>query len=286
MIMGCLSKGLALILILTMAISSLTILMVKPTNAQYTQNGQHGPLSSIGMVSPINTTYTANNLTMSFHIYALYTDSLYHYELNCSIDGGESQIIPSNVSFSVAVSNEYDWQMKDWFISANLPLLAEGTHQLDVYVTFLPNNASWWWYSNYYDNSSVTFTINNGIPPAISNLSIANQTYLQRNLLLNFTTNKVLSWAGYSLDGKQNATINSNTTLSDLTVGQHNLTVYANDTLGNMGNQTVDFTIKKAQTSITLSESTIALMAVTVAILCLIIGLLLYRRHRKIAKLE
>ncbi len=40
---------------------------------------------------------------------------------------------------------------------------------------------------------------------------------------------------GYSLDNDANVTVSGNTTMSDLTDGNHSLRVYANDTFGNMG---------------------------------------------------
>jgi hypothetical protein len=48
---------------------------------------------------------------------------------------------------------------------------------------------------------------------------------------------------GYSLDGQDNVTVTGNATLSGLSSGLHNVTVYANDTAGNMGvSETIKFT--------------------------------------------
>jgi hypothetical protein len=61
---------------------------------------------------------------------------------------------------------------------------------------------------------------------------------------LAFAVNKPTSWIGYSLDGQAKATITGNTTITGLLNGLHNLTVYANDTLGNTGaSETVYFSI-------------------------------------------
>ena len=46
---------------------------------------------------------------------------------------------------------------------------------------------------------------------------------------------------GYSLDNRANVTIKVETQLSNLTNGTHNVTIYANDTLGNMGSSNVVF---------------------------------------------
>lgn len=81
-------------------------------------------------------------------------------------------------------------------------------------------------------------------PPAISVLSPENKTYTTPSILLTFTVDEPTSWIGYSLDDQPNVTITGNTTLTGLSGGSHNITVYANDTTGNMGaSDTVHFTI-------------------------------------------
>jgi parallel beta-helix repeat protein len=71
--------------------------------------------------------------------------------------------------------------------------------------------------------------------PYITILSPQNKTYITSSIPLTFTVNEPASWIGYSLDGQANVTISGNTTLTSLSYGQHSITVYANDTSGNMG---------------------------------------------------
>lgn len=81
-------------------------------------------------------------------------------------------------------------------------------------------------------------------PPGINILSPQNTTYAITPVPLTFTVNGSVSWMGYSLDEQVNVTISSNTTLAGLSVGQHSVIVYANDTSGNMGaSEAVDFAI-------------------------------------------
>jgi hypothetical protein len=63
---------------------------------------------------------------------------------------------------------------------------------------------------------------------------LVNNTFPDVNIPLIYTTNEELSWVGYSLDGTGNVTVSKNTTIvQDPTQGfTHNLTLYANDTLG------------------------------------------------------
>ena len=65
-------------------------------------------------------------------------------------------------------------------------------------------------------------------------LSPENGTYIQDHVPLEFAVNETTSWIGYSLDGQANITIAGNTTMTDLTHGEHSVIVYANDTSGYM----------------------------------------------------
>ena len=56
------------------------------------------------------------------------------------------------------------------------------------------------------------------------------------------------SWIGYSSDNQANVTINGDAVLRDLSYGIHNVTVYANDTAGNLGaSETLTFTVDKPE---------------------------------------
>jgi parallel beta-helix repeat protein len=81
-------------------------------------------------------------------------------------------------------------------------------------------------------------------PPTITILSPENTTYaVNASIPLTFTVDEFTSWMGYSLNGQANVTITENTTLPTLPDGWHYVTVYANDTFGNMGFATVYFTV-------------------------------------------
>jgi fibronectin type 3 domain-containing protein len=81
---------------------------------------------------------------------------------------------------------------------------------------------------------TVTYT-----QPEISILSPENTTYTTSTVPLTFTITKTASWIGYSLDSQVNVTIIGNTTITSLSEGTHNVTVYANDTAGNMGSSDI-----------------------------------------------
>jgi N-acetylneuraminic acid mutarotase len=89
------------------------------------------------------------------------------------------------------------------------------------------------------------------IPPVITILSPENSTY--KSLHIEYDVNKAVSWAGFSLDNNTNRTLSGITEVTDIADGQHVITIFANDTLGNMGaSQPVYFTIDNAAPTITI----------------------------------
>jgi hypothetical protein len=153
--------------------------------------------------------------------------------------------------------------------------MPEGSHSITVYGKYeFPGS-----YHNIgLDNRIVYFTVNDGNPPIISNLSLENKTYNQNNLSLNFTTDQPTSWMGYCLDGKTNITIAENTTLTGIASGSHSLTVYANDTAGNVG---VSETVNFAVTQKTEVSPTTIVAAYTVLVAVVGASLLVYFKRRK-----
>ena len=80
-------------------------------------------------------------------------------------------------------------------------------------------------------------------PPVVTILSPLNQTYYTSSVPLTYKVDEPIDWVGYSLDGAANVTLTGNTTLSGLSLGSHDLTVYANDTSGNWGLDNVGFAV-------------------------------------------
>jgi hypothetical protein len=85
-----------------------------------------------------------------------------------------------------------------------------------------------------------------GIPPKIEVISPQRGTYTTTNVTLDFTVNESVSSMSYVLDGETGIEIVGNTTLSDLSYGAHNLTIYATDVAGNTGaSKTISFTVEE-----------------------------------------
>lgn len=116
--------------------------------------------------------------------------------------------------------------------------------------------------------------------PEIALLGMQNATY-SGSCLLNFTVSKPAVWMGYSLDGQENVTITGNSTISGLTNGLHNITVYAKDTFGNEGaSETINFTVALES----FPTAPVLAAAATLAIAC--IAILVYFKKRRATNLK
>ncbi len=167
-----------------------------------------------------------------------------------------------------------------------LPELSEGLHSLTVYLEAEvtgPDNP--WSYAD-----TIYFAIDL-TPPNISILSPVNKTYTAANITtanipLDFTVNENVSQVVFSLDGQDDTLIAGNTTLTGLSTGSHNVTMYARDVAGNTGaSETIYFTIaKESETQPELFPTTwIAAAAVSVVVAG--VGLLAYlAKIKKAAK--
>jgi len=114
------------------------------------------------------------------------------------------------------------------------------------------------------------------VPPVIDVVSPGSQSYNESSVSLVFTVNKPVNWTGYSLDGQDNVTITGNTTIAGLSNGLHNVTVYAEDSRGNMGaSETVSFSVEVP------FPTTLAATAFAVSAAVIGIGLLVYFKKRK-----
>ena len=86
-------------------------------------------------------------------------------------------------------------------------------------------------------------------PPVVTIISPQSRTYYtdtsSTSVSLKYKVNKPTDWVGYSLDKAPNETLTGNTTLHGLSLDSHTLTVYAEDTSGNMGHSSVSFKVEK-----------------------------------------
>jgi hypothetical protein len=214
------------------------------------------PYASSGPVtifSPLNRTYNSRFLTLEI----TYNRGGLEYSLNYSIDGkyeGPISLVAKNpTEFHVVNQGEGLVKLRE---------LSDGSHCLTVcsesYFSnyggvnppggpFKPTTPNGTDYSASWA-ATVYFTIDSN-QPNVSDLSLENKTYFAPDVPLNFTVNENAPQLTYSLDGLDNVTIAGNITLTGLSIGAHNVTVYVWDDAGNVGaSQTISFAIASFST--------------------------------------
>ncbi|MBM4400433.1 MAG: hypothetical protein FJ045_00620 [Crenarchaeota archaeon] len=196
--------------------------------------------------------------------------------------------IPSEVGLVYWV-HVYDPETDSWKIGADIPTDREGfgVAVLDDLFYVIGGLTS---YSplpfdpirteTYYATNERYTPFGYGtISPVVEVVSPRSQSYNVTSVSLDFTVTKAVSWMGYSLDGKENVTITGNTTLSGLTSGLHNITVYAIDEFENTGaSETIIFTIAEEPEPFPI---TLVAVASGVAVAIVGAGLLVYFKKRK-----
>jgi hypothetical protein len=122
--------------------------------------------------------------------------------------------------------------------SFNLTGLADGVHTVRVSVI-----GSYKGKAFTFSSSPLIFFVDTA-PLELNILSPESRLYNTTDIPLTLTTTEPVLWLGYSLDEGARVTITENTTLKELATGSHNLTTFANDTLGNFApSETITFTV-------------------------------------------
>jgi hypothetical protein len=133
-----------------------------------------------------------------------------------------------------------------------------------------------------YSYSTVSF-IKDLVPPRITVQSPQNTTYYSSEVKLDFTVTEGVSQILYNLDNKGNQTISGNSTLTGLLNGEHNMTLYVADLAGNaVSSKTLFFNVNSPEPFPIVPVA----VAVAVIALAMVLSLLLFRRHRKTAKMN
>ncbi len=238
--------------------------------------------SSLKILSPSNTTYNSNSLLLNVTIHRQFKPTEYNSRIMYSLNGEANVSVPSTSTFFDLTTPGSIWSALASYTlisgTTTLQNLSEGHHFLTVFGIYeRAEGISTKYPAIMHDIRTVYFTINKGISPHLTNLQIENKTYSQNDLPLNITVDKQVSWMGYSLDGQTNITFTQNITLNELAYGSHSLTVFANDTLGNMGaSENVNFSIERNEDFPVLP---FAIISIT-AIISFCAGLIVYYKRK------
>jgi hypothetical protein len=287
--------ALTLILSLLVSVSTGTLLIqnepkafiVKAENSDSNTIIDGNTNANVTIQSPENRTYSETNVTLAFTIESdnvpikNFNNTVFgvFFIHGCVFDFSTSKLVhrvsseglhknfPNNVSIVLSGSgNRYVG-------NATLTDLSQGSHNVTVWIRaerFMMGGYDYVW-SIF---QTVSFTIDS-IPPHITILAPENKAYNTSDVPLDFTVDEAVSQISYSLDGQENITAAGNMTLTGLSAGRHNVTVYATDDAENIGaSETVYFSVEEPFPT--------TLIAVAVIIVTVIgVGLLVYFKKRK-----
>lgn len=110
-----------------------------------------------------------------------------------------------------------------------------------------------------------------GAAPEIALISPKNESYYESSIPLEFSVSESAFWIHYKIDNDISTEVSGNTTIRGLSLGSHNLTVYATDEAGNTGiSETVYFTVKAPDQFLLLPAALAIVAAVVVGIALLV----------------
>jgi hypothetical protein len=228
----------------------------------------------VQIFSPQEITYNSSTIFLNFTVRA----GRGIYDVGYSLDNGTIQRV-TNLT-QILVEDAPDMQAPPPHVvvtdlgNVTLSNLTKGNHSLTVYYGFQYD------YNPRFEvigSSTINFSIN--APILNMNVSEANNT--SGKISVNVVTSESYFWIGYSLDNQANKTSNGNFTLTNLAKGSHNLTVYANDTAGNMGaSNTIYFTVNEEPSQNTNFFSSNLVPIVLVILILSLVALVIYRIRR------
>ncbi len=110
----------------------------------------------------------------------------------------------------------------------SLPLPSYGSHWIEIFIKDRANHTT--------SSGRIYFMFGDSSPPDCTIHGPLNQVYPARSgIPLQLSFGEPTSWVGYSKNGSANVTFSGNTTFSVPSDGFYTITIYANDSFGNMG---------------------------------------------------
>jgi hypothetical protein len=226
--------------------------------------------------SPSNQTYDSGWLTLYVSFKGLILGNVW-FSMNYSLDGKENETVPLKSHYYGSFIQGHP-EDNYWDASVELPILSNGSHYLTVYLEGIWETGSSFGTINHtsIDNQTVYFTVISPIQ-----LLTKNQTYNSTEISLNFHINDRVSQITYNLDNHANVTISGNTTLTGLTEGSHNISIYAPDAKGHWVNfDTATFTIIKPASDANSSVTPLLLTALIAIVAVASISLVYFKRRK------
>jgi len=162
-----------------------------------------------------------------------------------------------NITFNDTNPDTYifSWYNGTTWVNDSAPSYTDG-EEISITKTLNLNEGTynWTWYfndTNGNDNQTDTWsiTIQDSIVPNITIDSPTETEYTSSTVNLQVSADEAIDTWWYSLNNGTNTTFTPNTTLTSLTTGSYNLTIYANDSSNNLGNSSVSFNVSITATA-------------------------------------
>ena len=226
-----------------------------------------------------NSAYASNNVSLVFNVSITESkDTNLITYVYYKVDWRESEIYVYSQNYSDPNRN----RIKEFSCDKLLVGIPEGNHTISIHVRAAGGYYEGGYYCYFYNlgSSLVNFVIDTTLP-IVSSLSVENKTYDTNDIPLNFIVNEPASQFSYILDGQENIITNGNTTLTSLSNGLHNITVYAWDMAGNIGtSETMIFTIAKPEPQPEPFPTTLVAPASVATVAVVGVSLLVYFKKR------
>ena len=166
-----------------------------------------------------------------------------------------ANMLTSRQGFGVAVVNDMLYIIGGFTSSWSMM-------SVEVHTTFYATNEQYVPFG--YGTADPSY---DGTAPEVTVASPENQTYYTTDVALNFSVNEPFSSMYYEIDGEGAVDISGNMTLTGLSYGVHNLTVYATDASGNTGtSEPIAFTVAEEPEPFPASTVVVASTAVAIVI--------------------
>jgi hypothetical protein len=238
-----------------------------------------------------NTVYDVSNVSLVFNVRAIiptFPVRFYCY-LGFSDVYYEASWLSNRTTLDIETTRYYENCALNHKFSISLEGVPEGSHSLKVSAVLSGSRQTNATSDSYgtpvihygmykvIGSSLVNFTVDT-TAPKVSILTLENKTYNTPDVMLNYTVNEAVSQVAYSLDGQNNMTISGNTTLADLSTGEHYVTVYATDLAGHVGvSETIYFNVEAQEPFPTTLVATASVATIAVVG----VGLLVYFKKRR-----
>ncbi len=282
---------LALFLIAIAELGSVKLALANPYMYHKSVSAPVDPIITI--LSPeSNTTYTSCTLTLNFKSVIDNKSAYDFFNVHIKTVYYQTSWQAGNVTLYKWSDNEPLYRDDDdpFIIEYSRKLILTGIPEGKQNVTVVVKGSGsyadglTWCDFGTVGSETVNFIVDT-TPPTVSVTLIMNEAYTEYEVLeipLNFTVNESTSRISYVLDNNENVTIAGNTTLTNLSYGEHNVTVYATDDVGNTGaSETITFTITAPRPQPEVFQ-TAPLAAASGALVAIVgVGLLVYFKKRK-----